>query len=139
MEKLNPNYIVGFVDGEGCFAISISKHKTTKLGRDAQLSFEIEIRGDERPLLERLQYTWGCGKIYDLNYKRYGWMPHVKYHMRGLSNFEEVLIPFFRQHPLQGKKRKDFDLFCQAFEVFKAKRHLTSGGVHELEAIRQLM
>jgi hypothetical protein len=42
MEKLNPNYVIGFVDGEECFEVSISKHNTTKLRRDAQLSFELE-------------------------------------------------------------------------------------------------
>ena len=26
MEKLDPWYIVGLVDGEGCFAVTISKH-----------------------------------------------------------------------------------------------------------------
>lgn len=48
-------YIVGFVEGEGCFAINISKHKTKRLKKDAWLSFEIELRGDDRPILERIK------------------------------------------------------------------------------------
>jgi hypothetical protein len=51
MVVLNPWYIVGFVEGEGCFAITISKHKTKRLGFDARLVFEIELRGDDKPIL----------------------------------------------------------------------------------------
>ena len=30
--KLNPYYIVGFVDAEGCFSIKLKKNKKMKLG-----------------------------------------------------------------------------------------------------------
>lgn len=132
-------YIVGFVEGEGCFAINISKHKTKRLKRDAWLSFEIELRGDDRPILERIKKVFGCGNIYDLNYDRYGWMPHVKYHLRGIDNIQNILIPFFEKHKLQGKKAKDFKLFCKAAEVFAKKEHLTEKGIKKLESIRQFM
>ena len=137
--KLNPWYITGFIEGEGCFAITISKHKTKKLGIDARLSFEIELRGDEKPILEMLQSFFGCGRIYDLKYKRYGWMPHVKYHVRGLKEITEIIIPFFVKYPLKGKKAKDFKLFCEAAEIFRKKEHLTEEGIRELRNLRKFM
>ena len=39
---LNPHYIVGFVDGEGCFSISINKNNNRL--PEVRLIFEIELR-----------------------------------------------------------------------------------------------
>lgn len=137
--KLNPWYIVGFVDGEGCFAITFSKHKTKRWKVDPQLIFEIELRGDDRPILEQIQERFGCGRIYHLAYTRYGWMPHAKYAVKGSRDIIKKIIPFFKKYPLQGKKRKDFEKFCQAAEIFKKKRHLTEEGIQELYKIREGM
>lgn len=30
--KLNPNWIIGFTDAEGCFMINITKFKSNKIG-----------------------------------------------------------------------------------------------------------
>jgi len=30
--KLNPNWVTGFVDGEGCFTVNITEDKRCKLG-----------------------------------------------------------------------------------------------------------
>lgn len=139
VDKLHPWYIVGLVDGEGCFAITISNHKTKKLGLDARLIFEIELRGDDREVLERLKNTFGCGSIYELNYDRYGWKPHIKYAIKSHKDIFKILIPFFKKYPLQGKKKKDFDDFCRAAKIFREKRHLTFLGIAELQEIRKFM
>src|SRR3989344_8096731 len=77
--KLHPQYVIGFIDGEGSFSVSIGKHKTLKRGLEVRPEFEIELRADDRDILERICITIGCGRIYDLSYDRYGWYPHVKY------------------------------------------------------------
>jgi hypothetical protein len=118
--KLNPWYIVGLIEGEGCFCITISKHKTKKQGLDPRLMFEVEMIIEDKPLLERLQTTFNCGHLYILNYERYGWRPHVKYQ-------------------LKGKKSKDFELFCQASNIFEKKDHLTMEGIDKLKEIQSKM
>ena len=40
-EKLNPHYVAGFIDGEGCFSISIGKHKTLKRKFEIRPEFDI--------------------------------------------------------------------------------------------------
>jgi len=35
-----------------------------------------------------------------------------------------IINPFFKKYRLKGKKGKDFELFCQAAELFKRKEHL---------------
>jgi len=137
--KLPGEYIAGFIDGEGCFTIVISKHKTKRLGVDARLHFQIEVRDDDQEILEYIQETLDCGRIYHLSYERYGWNPHVELKV---SSFEEItgkLIPFLKKHPLRAKKRFSYQYFLLAVKVFKEKRHLTLEGIQELREIRTKM
>lgn len=137
--KLNPWYVSGLVDGEGCFCITLAKHRTNKSRLDPRLMFEIEMIIDEQPLLEALRSLFGCGHIYILNYERYGWRPHVKYAVKNYRDITEKIIPFFKTYPLMGKKRKDFVLFCQASEIFDKGGHKTERGIKKLRDIQSRM
>lgn len=132
-------YLSGLVDGEGCFCVTISKHKTKKLGFDPRLSFEIEMIIEEKPLLEEIQKTLDCGYIYILSYERYGWRPHVKFSVKSQKEIIEKIIPFFKKYPLQGKKRKDFEFFCKAADIFIDRQHLTPEGIEKLRMIQSKM
>lgn len=137
--KLSPDYVCGFVDGEGCFTIVISRHKTKKLGLDARLHFEIELRDDDEEILKSIQETLGCGRIYYLNLERYGWNSHVELKVSSIVDIQEKIIPFFRKHSLKGKKKNAFELFVQAADIFSQKEHLTLEGIEKLRAIRNNM
>jgi hypothetical protein len=139
LKSLDPNYVAGFVDGEGCFTIIISKHKQKKLGLDARLHFEIELRADDEEILQRIKQTLKCGHIYHLDYSKYGWAPHVEYKVSSIKELRDKVIPFFKLHPLQAKKRQSFELFCQAAKLFETKEHLTLSGIEKLRKIRQQM
>jgi len=89
---LHPQYVVGLIDGEGSFSISIGKHKTTTSGVEVRPEFEIELRGDDQPILERVLVTVGCGKIYDCSYERYGWQPHAKYKITRIHDCHNYLF-----------------------------------------------
>lgn len=65
---LDPNYIVGFVDGEGCF--SITSNKSRKSIPEIRLLFEIEVREDDEDIIRQIQTALGCGSIYRLEYAR---------------------------------------------------------------------
>ncbi|MFH1295468.1 MAG: LAGLIDADG family homing endonuclease [bacterium] len=136
---ISPWYIVGLVDGEGSFAITIYKHPSSKTRKTASLMFQIELRADDRFVLELVQKRLKCGYIKELNYERYGWKPHAKFYVVKQSDIFYRVIPFFKQFPLPGKKGKDFQLFCQAAEIFKRKRHLTEEGINQLLKIREFM
>jgi len=137
--RLSGDYIAGFVDGEGCFTISISKHQTKKLKLDARLHFQIEVRDDDAEILLAIKETLNCGKIYTIDYSKYGWKPHVELKVSSFREITEKLIPFFQKYPLRAKKRFSFELFQQAVELFKRKQHLTSEGIQQLRNIRQKM
>jgi hypothetical protein len=137
--KLKPWYVVGLIEGEGCFCITISKHKTRKLCLDPRLIFEVEMIIDDKPLLENLQETLGCGRVYVLEYERYGWRPHAKFAVKSHKDIFKKIIPFFKKYSLQGKKRKDFDFFCQASEMFRRGEHLTMDGIKKLRKVQSKM
>jgi intein-encoded DNA endonuclease-like protein len=137
--QLPGEYVAGFIDGEGCFTIVISKHRTKKLGVDARLHFQIELRSDDLEILQQIQKTLDCGRIYHLNYERYGWNPHVELKVSSIREITDKLIPFLNQYPLRAKKRLSYQYFLQAVEIFKDKQHLTLEGIEQLRNIRKKM
>ncbi len=137
--KLPGEYVAGFIDGEGCFTITIAKHKTKKLGLDARIHFQIELRADDLEILQHIKETLGCGRIYHLSYQRYGWHPHVELKVSSLREITTYLIPFLTQYPLKAKKRFSYQYFLQAVEMLKRKEHLTLAGINKLRKIREKM
>lgn len=136
---LHPHYVVGFVDGEGCFCVSVSKHKTLKRRLEVRPEFEIEVRADDRAILERIQATIGCGTIYDLSYERYGWQPHAKYKVSNIRDLRETVVPFFQRYPLQAKKGQVFNAFAKIVTMVAEKEHLTYGGFQKILKLRYQM
>ena len=133
---LNPHYVTGFVDGEGCFAITISRKKSRV--PEVRLKFEIELREDDEPILKRIQETLDCGAIYRLEYERYKkWRPHVKYMVSSFRDIKGKVIPFFKKYPPQAKKKKQFDLFCLVADMIDSKIHLTEEGIGEIRSLRE--
>lgn len=134
--KLNPNYIVGLVDGEGCFCVSINRKNSSK--PEVRLLFEIELRADDKKILERVEETLGCGNIYYLNYERYKkWKPHYKYKVSNIVDISTKIIPFFKKYPLQAKKQQSFKLFCKVAGMISDRSHLTTKGIEKIKILRE--
>lgn len=138
-KKLSPQYVVGFVDGEGSFSVSIGKHMTLKRKYEVRPEFEIELRADDREIIERICATLGCGRIYDLSYERYGWYPHVKYKITSTQDMKRYLFPFLERYPLQAKKAEAYRLFKKIVEMMLIKKHLSDAGFKKIQKLRDEM
>ena len=138
-EKLHPQYVIGFIDGEGSFSVSINKHQTLKSGIEVKAEFEIELRADDREIIERIMTTIGCGIIYDCSYERYGWFPHVKYKITSTKDLETYLFPFLDRYPLQAKKRRIYELFRAIVLMMRRKEHLAPAGCEKIQHLRNEM
>jgi hypothetical protein len=136
---LPPDYVVGFVDGEGSFSVSINRHRTMQRGVEIKPEFEIELRADDRDILERILVTIGCGRIFDCSYDRYGWYPHVKYKVTSTRDMVEHLFPFFDRHPPQAKKAEVYRLFRTIVLMVRKKEHLSDEGFQQICALRDRM
>lgn len=54
--KLNPNWVTGFVDTEGCFMINITKRETNRMGWQIRPCFQIKLHYRDKELLMKIKY-----------------------------------------------------------------------------------
>ena len=129
------SWIVGFVDGEGCFSVSIFKNRTSKLGYQVMPEFVVTQGQKSLKALEDIKEFFGCGALY-VN-RRYDNHTENLYRfcVRSLKDLQEKIIPFFKANQLRTFKKNDFELFCVVVEMMNHRKHLTVEG---LEAIRRL-
>lgn len=65
---LNPFFVTGFTDGEGCFSINLTKNKKYKTGFNVALFFSIGLHKKDKALLEQIKNflpppgNWGAGR-----------------------------------------------------------------------------
>ena len=133
---LNPHYVTGFVDGEGCFCVSIGRKRFRV--PEVRLYFEIELREDDESILKEIQIILDCGSIHHLGYERYKkWKPHVKFKVGSYQEIKDKIIPFFQKYPLQAKKKKQFEFFCQIAKMMEHGEHKTLEGVQKIFELRE--
>jgi hypothetical protein len=53
-----------------------------------------------------------------------------------LKDLSDIVIPLFKNMPLQGAKSKDFADFCKAVDIMKVKGHLTNEGLDQLRKLK---
>lgn len=126
---LNPDYITGFADGEGCFTISIFKDSRMSTGWQVKPIFSISLHNRDRELLEAIQRTLNVGKIY-----KHG-SDSIQYRVSSLSNLQ-VIIEHFDNYPLITQKQADYLLFKEAVNLIKNKEHLSLTGLLKLVSIK---
>jgi len=63
-ERLEPYWVVGFVDGGGCFSISCNRNRTTKLGYQIFPEFVITQGKKSLGILKRIQQFFDRGHSY---------------------------------------------------------------------------
>jgi hypothetical protein len=136
---LPPQYVSGFIDGEGSFSVSIGKNREYRRGLEVRPEFEIELRADDREILERILVTIGCGKLYDFAYDLYGWYPHIKYKITSTKDMEMYLFPFLDRSPLYAKKAKVYALFREIVMMYRRKEHLSDWGFKRIQKLRKKM
>ena len=129
------SWIVGFVDGEGCFSVSIFKNKTSKSGFQVMPEFVVTQGEKSLSVLEEIKDFFKCGLIF-INRRYDNHKENIyRFCVRSFKDLDEKIIPFFKQNQLKTQKIKDFELFCKVVEMMKSRQHLTTQG---LESIRQL-
>lgn len=140
-QLISPEALSGYVVGEGCFYVESGRDDKYRLGWRIRPAFCVEVRHDDREILESMKSLLGCGNIYELDFGRYrgyenkGWRPHVKYRVSNIRDIREKIIPFFVKHPLFGRKRVSFDIFCKVVSLMEKQRHLDADGVEEVKGL----
>ena len=61
--KMNPYFISGFVDGEGCFLVQISRNSEIKIGWRVKITFTVVLHSKDKIVLEYIKNYWSVGGI----------------------------------------------------------------------------
>lgn len=131
-ERLNTQWIAGFVDGEGCFYVAINKQPSMKLGWQVLPEFRVVQHKRDLEILEKIQKALGCGRVT----RNHGERMEVR--VRGLKELNK-LVKFFQDNKLQTTKRKDFELFTKIVELMNDGQHLSNEGLREIAELASKM
>ena len=123
--QIDPWFITGFTDGEGCFSCSVLKSSSYKFGWEVQLNFQIKLHVKDFPLLLGIQHSLGGIGTVSSNQSTSAFR---------VRKFQEVveLVKFFDKYPLISRKRGDYLLFKQIVSIMELKEHLTLEGLQKI-------
>ena len=131
--SLSPDWIAGFVDGEGCFHIGISKNDGVKFGYQILPELTVVQHKRDIALLHKIRSFMQCGVVRSNHGDRFCWR------VRNLKNHVEVILPFFEKHPLRSLKRIEFLKFAKAVRLMEKGEHLNPEGFQKILKIAKEM
>ena len=125
-ERLSADWVVGFVDGEGCFFVGINRQPSMKLGWQVLPEFRVVQHEKDVAILEQLRRFFGFGLITTNHGDR------KELRIRGAEQLNKV-VEFFRAHPLQTVKRSSFESFAEVITIMNHGDHLTEEGLQRIK------
>ncbi len=139
---ISPEWLAGFVDGEGSFNVITTETKTssptTPISRRVWLYFQITQHGRDILLMERIVAFLGCGSVKKRNTPTFD---TVDYKLVEFYKMENIIIPFFKKYPLESAKLFDLQCFIDAAGIIKQKsgRSWTLEQFNKIKSIQNMM
>ena len=127
--KLNPWFVTGFTDGDGSFAVSITKKKEG-IGWKIVPIFTIGLDLKDLDLLVQIKDFFKTGNIYTS--KR----GVVYYTVGSVKDIVKYIIPHFDKFPLVTQKLKDFMLFKEIVLLMEKGEHNTLPGLLKVFSLK---
>jgi len=127
--KINPLWLTGFIDGEGCLFIQVAKNSKTKTGWVVQLRFLITLHYKDLALLESIKNYFKVGSISKQGSYTFQFRTNS---VKDLT----VIINHLDKYPIISQKFADYELFKEAYNLIKKKEHLTDDGLRKILAIK---
>ncbi len=143
MKKLNPEYVVGLVDGEGSFTVYVRNPdiKAVVARRVVvEPKFYLKLIERDKEILLALQRFFGCGSVYFQKDTRQNHQNCYRFEIFRWEDLTTKVIPFFKRHKLKlASKKHDFKMFCAMMAMLARKEHLTDKGLRKLFQLKQQM
>lgn len=127
--KLNPHYVTGFTDGEGCFFVGVSPNSKYKTDFRVKATFQVGLHIKDIALLEEIKLFFNVGNISKLG------TDSIQYRVTGINDLK-VILNHFDQFPLLTYKQSDYLLFKQVVKLIEEKKHLTLEGLNRIISIK---
>ncbi|OGK20081.1 hypothetical protein A3C23_03855 [Candidatus Roizmanbacteria bacterium RIFCSPHIGHO2_02_FULL_37_13b] len=127
--NISDEYVIGFVEGEGCFYIGIVPSSDTHQKKQVIYFFKVAQNPSGKVVLDYIKKRLGCGYIKP-NDRNDSSDRSLAFVVRDLKSLTQLVIPFF-----DGKliiKRNNFNKFKKVVEMVNEKKHLTEKGMNEI-------
>jgi hypothetical protein len=151
---LSDDYILGFVEGEGCFSITIGRYidrkpRKTKFRCKKKYPYLFRVnptfritqaKDDGFELLKDIRESLGFGRfqIQNRSDKKENDREVVNYYAQGLNECLKVK-EYFTQLEFKTSKGKSFEKWCQCLALIQEGKHLIREGLLEICDIRDGM
>jgi len=142
---IKSGWIVGFVEGEGCFSIGFVKQPNRlhrrgyKTGFQVGHEFAVTQGASSFSALEEIRDFFGVGKIY-INKRYDNHKEHLyRYVVRKREDLLRVVIPFFSSQTMRTIKKKQFERFVEILKMMQRNEHLSGEGLMKILRITQQM
>jgi hypothetical protein len=132
---LDPNWLTGFVDGEGFFYVKLLKNPRYSTGFNVSLVFSVFQHVRDEALLTKIIDYLDCGRLEKALTRPDG----VNFTVNKFSDIKEKVIPFFLNCPLQGVKYRDYLDFVKVAKIIEVKGHLTVEGINKINSLKSGM
>lgn len=142
---ISPDWVVGFVDGEGCFSIGFARQPSRRDRRGYRAGYQVTHRfvvvqgARSASCLRGLEGFFGVGGV-SVNRRHDNHKEDLyRYQVNGRRELLEVIIPFFGAHPLRTSKAADFERFAKCLKICRSGRHLETAGLIEIAGLAEQM
>ena len=140
MQEINPNYIVGLVDGEGSFTVYVNLNKDKSRRVRVEPKFYVKLIEEDKDILYRLQKFFGVGSVYFQKDTRPNHKNCYRYEVYNRDELNRVIIPFFTKNHLKfASKKEDFKIFCKLMKMINKEEHLNDMGLKKMFLLKQKM
>lgn len=127
--EINPWFLTGFTDAEGCFSIKIQQNAKLKTKWRVRPVFTITLNIKDLALLESIKKSLGVGRISKNGDKA------VMYAVDSIKEIP-VIINHFDKYSLVTQKLSDYLIFKKCFDIIKEGNHLTEEGLLEIIGLK---
>ena len=126
---LDPWFITGLIEAEGCFTLGFFKSDDYRMGYRIQAIFKISLHRKDYDILCQIKDFFGVGSI-----TKHG-ENSLQYTVRSLKDLN-IIISHFDKYPLLSQKLNDFILFKDAITLIRNKEHLNRNGFLKILSIK---
>jgi hypothetical protein len=124
---LDPWYVTGLTEGEGCFCISFAIRAKMRAGLEVRPSFSLSLNQRDLRRLRGLRAFFGCGWIRESRGDR-----TFKYEARSIDDITRAILPHFERFPLAGDKARSCAGFSLVCRMVEQGSHLQRDGLREI-------
>jgi len=137
------NWLLGFIEGEGCFTIMLGLSKSYRFGISLSPTFCITLNHKDKEVIYKIKEFIGAGNISEISNQKYrnkgkNYQDCIRIQLCGYISCNK-LKKRLEKREWHTKKKNDFDTWCKFIDMFEKKEHLNLAGIKKILKLREKM